>query len=365
MKPLDIETLLAQAGSRWDERTGGVSMPIVMSTAFRHPEPGKSTGWDYARGGSPTRGELERTLALLDGGSQAFAFSTGMAAIDCALRLFAPGDRILVVEDLYGGTYRLLKKIYEPWGLRIEWVSVDELHQNPERFFQSGVKGFFAENPTNPVLKKIDLARLLPLAKKNKVFSIVDNTFLTPVLQRPLELGADLVVYSATKYLGGHNDLLAGSLVVKDPLVAERLVFLQKSIGAVLGSFDSWLLLRGLKTLAVRMRAQEVSARKIAAWLRTRKEVRTVYDPGLGAMLSFELDSKERLLKVLKEVKVWLFAESLGGVESLITFPAVQTHGDVEPEKRERQGITDRLLRLSVGLENAENLCEDLGQAFA
>jgi len=371
------ETRLAQAGSRWCERTGAVSMPIYHSSTFRHPAPGESTGFDYSRTSNPTRLELESTLASLEGGARALAFSSGMAAIDAVLRLFSPGDKILVLEDLYGGTWRLLEKIYRPWGLEIHYL--DPTRPLPDQLLPEA-KAVFVESPTNPLLRVIDLAELANAAHSLDQVVIVDNTFLTFQLQKPLELGADIVVYSGTKFLGGHNDLLAGLLVARSSSCGENLAWLQNTTGAVLGPQDSWLLLRGLKTLSLRLERQQENARTVAVFLANHPHVTAVHWPGLrtheghtiqnrqslgpGAMLSFEVDNPERVYTILRKVRIFLYAESLGGCESLITFPVLQTHADMDPQVRARLGINDRLLRVSVGVEHVDDLIEDLKYAL-
>lgn len=371
------ETRLAQAGSRWCERTGAVSMPIYYSSTFRHPGPGVSTGFDYSRTANPTRSELENTLACLEGGVRALAFGSGMAAIDAVLRLFAPGDTVLVLEDLYGGTWRLLEKVFKPWGLHVRYLDPDRplpAQLSPE------AKAVFVETPTNPLLRVIDLSSLIAAAHALNQLVIVDNTFLTFQLQRPLALGADVVVYSGTKFLGGHNDLLAGVLVARDEAIAERLAWIQNTSGAVLSPQDSWLLLRGLKTLDLRLERQQENARTVAVFLCNHPHVTVVHWPGLlshpghviqnvqakgpGSMLSFEVDRPDRVYAVLRKVQVFLYAESLGGCESLITFPVLQTHADMDPQVRARLGINERLLRVSVGIEHVDDLIADLKQAL-
>ncbi|MBI5016256.1 MAG: PLP-dependent transferase [Deltaproteobacteria bacterium] len=373
-------TLLAQAGSRWDERTGSVTMPVYQTATFRHPALGQSTGFDYSRSGNPTRQALEDVLAALDGGARGFAFSSGLAAVDCLLHLFEPGARLLVTEDLYGGTFRLLEKIHRGRGIDSTYVDTSQLAA-VEAAWDDRVRGVFVESPTNPLLKVADLSAIAALARSRGALMIVDNTFLTPVLQRPLELGADVTVYSASKYLAGHNDVVAGALVVKRSDLADRVYFHQNGVGAVLGPHDSWLVLRGLKTLALRLARQQENARAVAEFLAGHPRVTRVHFPGLashpgretlarqaegfGAMVSFEVDDPGLIPQVLSRVKIFLFAESLGGVESLVTFPAVQTHADIDAPTRERLGIHDRLLRLSLGVEDVADLTEDLGQALA
>ena len=377
---LHEHTLLAQAGSRWCERTGALTMPIYKSATFRHPGVGQSTGFDYSRTSNPTRKELEEVLATMEGASSALAFSTGMAAVDCVLRLFAPGDVIQVIEDLYGGTWRILESLFRPWGLDIRYIdptTVEEGRLGPHLLPES--KALFVETPTNPVLRVFDLREAAEAAHAQGQILIVDNTF-QPFLCKPLELGADIALYSGTKYLGGHNDLLAGVLAARTPELAERLAWLQNTTGAVLGPEDSWLLLRSLKTLPLRFARQEENAQALAHWLWAHPRVLKVHYPGLtdhaghelhrsqskgfGAMLSIEVDQPELVNQVLERVKVWMYAESLGGVESLITFPVLQTHADMLPEVRARLGVSDRLLRLSVGVENIDDLVRDLAQAL-
>lgn len=373
-------TELVRIGLATDRRTGALSTPIYQCATFAHPALGESTGYDYSRTCNPTREVLEEGIARLEGGCRGFAFSTGMAAITTLLLLFKQSDHLVVTEDLYGGTYRLLDKIFTNFGLSVSYVDTSDLRQVQDAI-QDNTKAIFIETPTNPLLKIADIAAIADTAKQKGLLTIVDNTFMTPVLQRPLELGADIVVHSGTKYLGGHNDLLAGLVVAKDAALAEKIGFLQNGAGAVLAPFDSWLLIRGLKTLGLRVERQEQNARQLAEWLDEHPSVTKVYYPGLsthpghftarkqasgyGAMVSFLV--KEQLLveQVLKRVQVFSFAESLGGVESLVTFPAVQTHADIPPETRARLGIDDCLLRISVGVEDIDDLIADLVQALS
>lgn len=375
-KPANLETLLAQAGNRRDPATGAISAPIYQTASFGHPALGQSTGFDYSRTANPTRLALEETLAAADGGHRAFAFASGMAAIDAALRLFAPGDRIVATEDLYGGTFRLFEKVFRPLGIAVDFVDTSDTRAVETALARPDVRGLFVESPTNPLLKVADLRALATLARARGVLTIIDNTFLTPVLQRPLDLGADLAVYSATKYLAGHNDVVAGAVVTRTPELSERVAFLQNATGAILGPQDAWLTLRGLKTLALRVRRQQENALALAQWLCAHPHVRQVHYPGLpahpghailsrekcgwGGMIAFEIDDPERVPEILAGVRVFLFAESLGGVESLITYPAVQTHADIDEATRERLGINRRLLRLSVGIEDPLDLIRDL-----
>jgi cystathionine beta-lyase/cystathionine gamma-synthase len=375
MKP-NLSTQLAQAGNRRDTATGAISFPIYQTASFGHPALGQSTGFDYSRTSNPTRQVLEETLAAADEGVRGFAFASGLAAIDCLLRLFKPGDQLLVTEDLYGGTFRLLEAVFRPAGLDPVYVDTSNTEAVAKALAAPRVRALFIENPTNPLLKVADIRALTALAKRHNVLTLVDNTFLTPILLRPLELGADLVVYSATKYLAGHNDVVAGALTTRSSALAERIAFYQNAIGGILGPQDAWLTLRGLKTLALRVARQQENAQRIAHWLEQHPRVSHVYYPGLashpgkaildrenagyGGMVSFEVTDPSRIPAILAGVKVFLFAESLGGVESLITYPAVQTHADMAAPLRDKLGITDRLLRLSIGIEDANDLIRDL-----
>lgn len=375
MRNTQIETRLAQSGSRWDEKTGAISMPIYQVATFRRPALGLSTGFDYSRTSNPTRLVLEETMASLDGGVRAFAFASGLAAIDAVIHLFNNGDSIALSEDPYGGTYRLFDHVYSQLGIKT--VSVDTSDtQAVKQCIEQGVKAIFIESPTNPLLKIADISAIAEIAHSCGALTIVDNTLSTPLLQKPLELGADLVVYSATKFLSGHNDVIAGIVVCGSPELAERVGFVQNAVGAVLGPHDSWLVLRGLKTLALRMAKQQENALALARWLSGHPRARRVYYPGLngseapdsltdrlsatGAIISFEVDDPALVPKILSGVQVFMFAESLGGVESLITFPAAQTHTDLPAERLERLGINNRLLRLSVGIEHIDDLINDL-----
>jgi len=373
------ETILTHVGTCWEQSTGAVSMPVYQTATFRHPELGKSTGYDYSRSGNPNRTVLEETMALLDGGERGLAFSSGMAAIDCLMRLFKPGDSVVASEDPYGGTFRLLEKVYREIGINVIFVDTSDLNA-VRKALDTGPRAILVESPTNPLLKIADIRAISKAAKEKGALTVVDNTFLTPWFQRPLALGADVAVYSATKYLSGHNDVLAGLLVTKTKELGERLYFYQNSAGAVPGSWDCWLVLRGLKTLSLRLERQERNAFAVAEWLTRQPHVVNVLYPGLtthpghgllksqasgnGSVISFEVDDPGLVPRVLSSVEVFLFAESLGGVESLITFPAAQTHADMDEEVRCRLGISDRLLRLSVGIEAVEDLIDDLSSAL-
>jgi cystathionine beta-lyase/cystathionine gamma-synthase len=376
---MNLSTKVVQIGLQWDSRTGAVSMPIYQTATFKHPGLGKSTGYDYTRSGNPTRQALEDGIAGLDKGARGFAYASGMAAIANLLLLFQRGDHIIVTEDLYGGTYRLFEQIFNHYGLDFTYVDTSDI-QAVEREIRPGTKGLFVESLTNPLLKVADVRGLAALCRLKGILCIVDNTFLTPYLQQPLELGADITVYSATKYLAGHNDTVAGLVVVKDPQLAERVYFLQNSVGAVLGPQDSWLVMRGMKTLGVRLDRQQENAQRIAEWLQRHPEVKRVFYPGLpghfghdllkyqangfGAMIAFEVTRPSLVEKLLLKTQLISFAESLGGVETLITFPEVQTHADILPEIRHRLGISNVLLRLSVGIEHIDDLIGDLARAF-
>ncbi|MDR2825253.1 MAG: aminotransferase class I/II-fold pyridoxal phosphate-dependent enzyme [Deltaproteobacteria bacterium] len=378
---MKLDTLLAQAGSRRDAHTGAIAVPIITSSAFQHPALGQSTGFDYSRTSNPTRLAFEQTMAALDGGAGAAAFASGLAAIDALIRLFKPGDKLVVTEDLYGGTIRLFEKFGHLAGLDFIYVDSSDTAAVDKALQTPGVKGLFVEIPTNPLLKVANLNELGALSKKYQVLFIVDNTFLTPVLCRPLEHGADISVYSATKYLGGHHDLIAGVAVARTKELAERLTYIQNVAGAILGPFESWLLLRSLKTLNLRMKKHGENALTVARFLQNHPGVKNLHYPGLsseagyktmleqaqgfGGMISFEVESPEKVKSVLATVKVFLFAESLGGAESLVTFPVKQTHADLAPEIQAKLGLTDCLLRLSIGLEDAEDLVQDLASALA
>lgn len=377
---MNIQTRLAQAGNGKDPATGAISLPIHHSTTFAHPGLGFSTGFDYTRTINPTRKVLEETIAELENGIRGFAFASGMAAVSCVLGLLQPGDHLIAINDLYGGTYRLLEQILKRQGIETDYLS-PEAFTHLEDYIRPNTKALFIESPTNPTMQITDLPSCCSIAKEHQLLTIVDNTFLSPYYQRPLDLGADIVIHSATKYLGGHNDVLAGLAVVKDQAFADKIYFLQNSIGAVLGPQDCWLLIRGMKTLALRMEKHQANAQAVAEWLAQHPLVGKVYYPGLaehpgkrvqdqqaegyGGMLSFEVLDESMVGPLLENLKLITFAESLGGVESLMTYPARQTHFDIPKEIREAYGVTDRLLRLSVGIEHHQDLIDDLAQALA
>lgn len=361
------------------DKSGAISFPIYQTATFAHPGLGQSTGYDYSRLQNPTREQVEKVVANLEGGVDAVGFSCGMAAISAVMELFQPGDHLIVDEDLYGGSVRLFQYISNKNGIHV--TQVDLSREEIEPHITENTKGIFLETPTNPMMNVIDIRKLADTAKDNNLLLIVDNTFLSPYFQNPLKLGADIVVHSGTKYLGGHNDTLAGFVVAGSAEIAEKIRFVIKTIGAGLAPFDSWLILRGIKTLSVRMERAQENAIRLANWLKTRPEVVRVIYPGLsehpgyeilkrqasgfGAMLTFEVTSKEQAAHILEKVQLIQFAESLGGVETLITYPITQTHADVPPEALARNGINDRILRLSVGIEGIGDLIGDLEQAFA
>ena len=357
---------------------GAISYPIYQTATYAHEGVGKSTGYDYSRLQNPTREHLEKVVASLENGTDAFAFTSGMAAISLLMELFKPGDHLIVDSDLYGGSIRLFRNVSEKNG--IKFSNIDCCRENIENFITPETKAVYIEMPTNPMMNVTDIAAVSEIAKKHGLLLIVDNTFMSPYFQNPLDLGADIVVHSGTKYLGGHNDTLAGFLVTNKPDIGEKFAFLIKTTGAGLSPFDSFLILRGIKTLAVRMEKAQENALKIAEWLKLQKSVTRVIYPGLpehqgyeimkkqargfGAMLTFQVESKKFALSILEKVRMIKFAESLGGVETLITYPTTQTHSDVPQEIREKNGITESTLRLSVGIENAEDLIYELEKVF-
>ena len=378
-KDCNIKTQLVHGVRGYDEKTGAVSFPIYQSATFRHPGLFESTGYDYSRTQNPTREELEDTIASLEKGTGALAFSSGMAAISNLLTMFKPGDHLIVSDDLYGGTYRLLEQVYKKYDITTTYIDFTDLN-NLKNSIKENTRAIFIESPSNPMMKVTDIREAVSIAKERGLLTIVDNTFLSPYFQRPLELGADLVVHSGTKFLGGHDDTLAGFLVAKDEGLIEELRFLQNSIGAVLAPLDSWLILRGIKTLAVRMERQQENALKVANWLKSHKLVESVFYVGLaehpgfeisksqstgfGSMISFSIKDPKKVKKILSSLKVITFAESLGGVKTLMTYPFHQTHADISEEIRNRLGVNEKLLRISVGIEDVEDIIEDLEQAL-
>lgn len=376
---MKIESRLAQIGSQSEPVTGAVSFPIYQATAFRHPRLGQSTGFDYSRTKNPTRAVLEQAAADLESGDAGFACSSGMAALQTIFALFSQGDHLLVSLDLYGGTYRLIERVLSRFGISATYVDTNDLDAL-ESASRPGTKAVLIETPTNPLMMITDLEKVSAWAKAKGYLTIVDNTLLTPFFQRPLELGADIVIHSATKYLGGHNDVLAGLIVTKGKELSEQMAFLHNSIGAVLNPQDAWLLMRGMKTLALRMERHQYNATKIAEFLQTHPMVDTVYYPALEShpghdiqrrqssgntgIFSFKMKDARTIEPILRHIRLIAFAESLGGVESLMTYPAVQTHADIPEEIRRKVGVDDRLLRLSVGIEHVDDLIADLSNAF-
>ncbi|MDR2356256.1 MAG: PLP-dependent aspartate aminotransferase family protein [Clostridiales Family XIII bacterium] len=377
MKP---ETLCIHGATDRTHTTGAVCPPIYQTATFAHPGVNQSTGYDYTRSQNPTREHLEQLLARLEGGVDALAFSSGMAAIAALMELFSPGDHIIASDDLYGGAIRLFDKISTKNGLRVRYADTSDLAA-VEEAITDRTRAIYVETPSNPMMHVSDIGALRARIGGRDILLIADNTFLTPYYCRPLELGADIVTHSGTKYLGGHNDTLAGFLVTADAAMAERLRFLHKTTGACLSPFDSFLLTRGIKTLAIRMERAQHNAVLIANRLLSHPKVTAVHYVGLdshpslavskkqtsgfGAMISFETDSPETARGVLERVRLILYAESLGGAETLITYPLLQTHADVPEDRRVARGITDRLLRLSVGIEHVDDLIADLEQALA
>ncbi|NJP38493.1 methionine biosynthesis PLP-dependent protein [Alkalicoccus luteus] len=358
-----LETKLVQAGNRSDHTTGAVNAPVYFSTAYRHEGIGQSTGFDYSRTGNPTRAVLEQSIAELEGGARGLACASGMAAVHVVLSLFEQGDEIIATSDLYGGTYRLFENGWTKWGITFHYAEPDQ----PDSFeakINERTKALFIETPTNPLMQEADLSVYADLAKRHNLLLIVDNTFYTPVIQRPIEEGADIVIHSASKYLSGHNDVIAGLVVAADEKIGEDLFYYHNSIGAVLSPLDSWLVIRGMKTLKLRMDKHTENARIVADFLEQEALVTDVIYPGRGGMLSFRVEDETMVNPILQNLSVISFAESLGGVESLMTYPATQTHADVPEEVRLRLGVDNKLLRFSVGIESAEDLTNDLKKAF-
>lgn len=363
---------------RGEDRTGAISFPIYQTATFAHPGVGRSTGFDYSRLQNPTRQQLEYVVASLEGGVDALAFSSGMAAIAALMELFEPGDHLITDADLYGGSIRLFDNVSKKNGLtfsRIDCSNVDI-----ERYIEKNTKAIFIETPTNPMMNVVDIRKVSDIAKKYKLLLIVDNTFMSPYFQRPFELGADIIIHSGTKFLGGHNDTLSGFIVTNSQEISDKLRFLIKTVGSGLAPFDSWLILRGIKTLPIRMERAQENAKAIVEYLLQEPRVRNVYYPGIegtrgyeictsqasgfGSMLTFEVESRELALHILEATKLISFAESLGGTETLLTYPVMQTHADVPEDIRLKNGITDRILRLSVGIEDKNDLIADLKQAI-
>ena len=373
------ETACIHAARDRSHSTGAVAVPIYQSATFAHSAFGQSTGYDYSRTQNPTREHAEKLLAALEGGAGAAAFASGMAAIATLMELFKPNDEILATDDLYGGSIRLFNNISTKNGVKIRYIDTSDL-KTVEAAITDATKAIFVETPTNPMMKVVDIAGIKKITGNREILLIVDSTFLTPYFFNPLALGADIVVHSATKYLAGHNDTLAGFLVAKSLEHAEKIHCLKNTIGGVLSPFDAFLVVRGIKTLAVRMEKAQKNAIKIARWLKNQPKITSVYYTGLpahpdyelskrqtrgfGAMISFRTDSAETAQNILNKTSLILYAESLGGVETLITYPATQTHADVPETERQARGIDDKLLRLSVGIEAAGDIISDLKKAM-
>ena len=376
---MHLSTKLIHGGISEDPLTGAVSVPIYQTSTYRQKKVGQPGDFEYSRSGNPTRLALEELIAELEGGVKGFAFGSGLAAIHATLSLFQPGDHLILGDDVYGGTFRLLEHVFKPLGLSYTMVDSRELSQL-EDALTDHTKALYLESPSNPLLKIIDLEKSAAWAKEHKLLTIVDNTFATPYLQQPLALGADIVLHSGTKYLGGHSDLVAGLATTNKEELAEKIGFYQNSVGGVLGPQDSWLLQRGIKTLGVRMEAHQKNAETIANYLADHTDVAKVYYPsladhpgheiaakqmhGFGGMVAFELVNENKVAEFVEALKVITLAESLGGVESLIEVPAIMTHASIPKEKREASGIKDGLIRLSVGIEDITDLKNDLEQAF-
>jgi cystathionine gamma-lyase len=376
---MEFETRAIHEGQEPDPTTGAVIVPIYQTSTYVQEEVGKHKGYDYSRTGNPTRKAAETCLASLEGAEYGFLFGSGMGATTTILQLVNPGDRIVCVNDVYGGVYRLFSKVLGPKGYVFDFVGADELNSDPAAAMDERTRLVWLETPTNPLLNVVDIRAACAAARAAGAVSVVDNTFASPYLQRPLELGADIVLHSATKYLSGHSDVVSGFAATNDPTIAERLAFLEKSLGTVPGPFDAWLVLRGVKTLAVRMREHCANARRIAEFLERHPAVERVRYPGLashphhelaqsqmsdfGGMISFELaGTKEETLEVLRSTTIWQLAESLGGVESLIEHPGLMTHASTADSAFP---VPDNLIRLSVGIESGDDLIADLEQALA
>ena len=357
---------------------GALSFPIFQTATYEHPEVGRSSGFDYTRLQNPTREQLEKIIASIENGIDALALSSGMAAITLLMEIFKPGDHFIVEADLYGGTTRLFDNVSKK--NKYEFTYVNASKDDIEKEIKENTKAIYVETPTNPMMNVSDIGKIAEIAKKHNLLFIVDNTFLSPYFQNPLDLGADIVVHSGTKFIGGHNDTLAGFIVTNNESIKEQLRFLIKTTGSGLAPIDCWLILRGVKTLGVRMEKAQDNAIKIAEWLKKESHVTKVFYPGLtdhpgyklmkkqsrgfGSMLTFYVDSKENALSILSNVKLIKYAESLGGTETLVTYPVTQTHADVPEEVRLKNGITDETLRLSVGIEDIDDLINELDRVF-
>ncbi|HSK72931.1 MAG TPA: cystathionine gamma-synthase [Pyrinomonadaceae bacterium] len=377
---MGFSTIAIHAGNEPDSATGAVTVPIYQTSTYAQEALGKHKGFEYARTQNPTRSALEKNIAALEGARFGYAFASGMSATDAVLKLVKAGDHVILGDNTYGGTFRLFNKILVNYGIEFDLVDTSDSN-NLELAFKPNTKMVFVETPTNPVMSVTDLQAVSEIAHANGAKVVCDNTFMSPYLQRPIEFGVDIVVHSTTKYLNGHSDSIGGFVALNDEQDAEWIGFVQNSVGAILSPFDSFLVLRGTKTLAVRMEKHDENGRAVAAFLAEHPSVQKVYYPGLashpqhelakrqqkgfGGMVAFETGSLDNAKKVLEGVKLCILGESLGGVESLISHPATMTHASVPPEKREKLGITDGLVRVSVGIEDVEDIIEDLDQALS
>ncbi len=370
------------AGVSPDPSTGAIMTPIFQTSTYVQESPAQHKGYAYARGANPTRNQLQQSIAALENGKHAICFSSGMGATDAVIKLLKPGDEVITSNDLYGGSYRMFKRIYEKFGIKFHFIDLTDA-AHAAKYVNSNTRLLWLETPSNPLMRIIDISACVALAKKQNILVAVDNTFASPYLQNPLDLGADIVMHSVTKYLGGHSDVIMGALVMNDDKLRDELAFIQNSCGAVPGPQDSFLVLRGIKTLQLRMERHCLNGKKVAEFLRNHSKVGKVYWPGFadhpnhdiakkqmrdfGGMLSFELknDTEANARKLAEEVELFALAESLGGVESLINHPASMTHASIPKEERLKNGLTDSLLRLSIGIEDAEDLIADLTQALA
>ena len=380
---MKFNTKTIHGGQKPEEATGAVMPPIFQTSTFAQSSPGKHKGYGYARGANPTRTALEDSFAAIENGTNGFAFASGMAAIDCVLRLLKPGDEIIAGDDLYGGTYRMFTQLFQKYGLEFSYVDMNSVENVTNKITQK-TKLIWIETPTNPLMKIADIQAISSAVKNTNtaILIAVDNTFATPYLQQPLDLGADIVMHSATKYLGGHSDVIMGALIVKEEKLAKEIHFIQFAAGAIAGPMDSFLVLRGIKTLHIRMQRHCENGKAVAEFLENHSKVGTVYFPGLenhlghkiakkqmkdfGGMVSFKLkdESKEATFKFLENTKLFTLAESLGGVESLVNHPVTMSHASIPEQERLKIGITDSLVRLSVGIEDIEDLLADLEQAL-
>lgn len=372
-------TKLIHNGNEIDEVTGALSIPIYQVSTYHQIDMDNFGKYDYSRSGNPTREALENTIARMENGFRGFAFSSGMAAISSVLSIFSAGDHIVICEDVYGGTYRITAKVLSRFNIEFTFVDASNL-ENIRSAIKDNTKGIFLETPSNPLLKITDLKGAISIAKEKDLIVIVDNTFMSPYLQRPLELGADIVVHSATKFIGGHSDVVGGLAVAKNKELSDRIYGIQNSFGAILGPQDCWLLLRGIKTLKIRLDSHQATAEKLAQWLHEREEVDKVYYPGLethsgrdihfsqadggGAVLSFKFKTLEQTKYFLNNIKNAAFAVSLGGVETIVSYPAKMSHASIPREEREKLGVSDTLIRVSVGLEEYEDLVESFKAAI-